>query len=743
MFCDNDLSDADTDRPALRELLPLVASGPSKVVLARDVARLTRDYDLGNELMKLGRDEGVRYVFVRDTDYDLTTGAGRKSFMVKVAEAAEYRETNTENLLDRMSEEAAKGVMQGGSRRFGYGKVVGTHPITGAEILDRYALREAEVAVLEEGRDRVINGESQTTIITDWNARGITTSEGGLWRVGKLAHLLLLEAYVVYDLGEHTDPATGARCACLTNPDGNGIRVHARTGTRHLAQWPGIFTRTEHDAMRAALTTHKRRTDGTAKRPRQRNGEYWLTGLVQCGGTWAEGSERAGQPCGSWMVGSLLERKRKNGTIVQRRYGCRAKDSAKRPCGCGRVFRDAGALEMFVAQQVIAEYENPQILARLDRGNDNAERIAQLQKRIETTAGNLNAEADRRAEILSSSGDEDDLRVIDRTIAGLKQNLKAFRAEQASLRGAQALAVLADIGSTPGELRKAWDAKGSRWRHEATARLVEKVIVKPARVYAAKWEDQNGKVWRFDEHSVDIRWRELPGGRMRSRGVALVVLVEGGQRVAQEQGQGFDHGRVLNRGRQPLTCTGFGDQAARLLAGRSHPHTCVPAGGRSAGRQGRHAGTSGLGDRDRIDFAVLTHDRSRSARGSVRWWPRLVGSALRPRLGGAVMGAQIDAHEGGHSRPGRGGGSPYGDRLQFVRSGPESVSIPIDSGQTGEIQRRRARNPKARPVPDRAAIAGTRRSTCGNQEPRVAAGHGPCGSRHPAARRCARAPATR
>ncbi|APA97528.1 recombinase family protein [Nocardia seriolae] len=318
IFCDNDLSGADADRPALRELLPLVTTGPSNVVLARDVARLTRDYDLGNELMKLGRDEGVRYVFVKDTDYDLTTGAGRKSFMVKVAEAAEYRETNTENLLDRMSEEAAKGVMQGGSRRFGYGKVVGTHPITGAEILDRCALRDAEVTVLCEGRDRVINGESQTTIITDWNARGITTSEGGLWRVGKLAHLLLLEAYVVYDRGEHTDPATGARCECLNNPEGNGIRVHARTGTRHRAQWPAIFTRTEHDAMRAALTSHKRRKDGTAKRPRQRNGEYWLTGLAECGGTWAPGSERAGQACGSWMVGSLLERARKNGTIVQR-----------------------------------------------------------------------------------------------------------------------------------------------------------------------------------------------------------------------------------------------------------------------------------------------------------------------------------------------------------------------------------------------------------------------------------------
>ncbi|WP_278262221.1 recombinase family protein [Nocardia sp. AG03] len=341
ILCDNDLSGADADRPGLREALRLVAAGPAKTILARDVARLTRDYDLGNELMKLGRDSGVRYVFVKDTEYDLTSGAGRKNFMVKVAEAAEYRETNTENLLDRMSEEAAKGVMQGGSRRFGYGKVVGIHPVTGAQILDRCALRDEEVAVLREGRDRIINGESQTTIVTDWNARGITTSEGGLWRVGKLSHLLLLEAYVAYDLGEHTD-TTGQRCACLNNPDGNGVRVHTRTGTRHRAQWPAVFTRAEHDAMRAAITAHRRAKN--PERPRQRNGEYWLTGLAECGGTWPEGTDRAGQYCGAWMVGSQLERQRKHGTVTQRRYGVpgqRLREAAvwvwAGVPGCGRV----------------------------------------------------------------------------------------------------------------------------------------------------------------------------------------------------------------------------------------------------------------------------------------------------------------------------------------------------------------------------------------------------------------------
>lgn len=506
IFCDNDMSGADTERPGLRTLLPLVAAGPPKAVLARDLSRLTRDYDLGNELMKLGRDEGVRYLFVKDTDYDLSTGAGRKNFMVKVAEAVEYRETNTENLLDRMSEEAAKGVMQGGSRRFGYGKVVGTHPISGDAIVDRCALRDSEVAVLCEGRDRVINGESQTAIITDWNARGVTTSEGGLWAVGKLSHLLLLEAYVVYDLGEHSD-ATGARCECLNNPEGNGIRVHQRTGTRHRAQWPAIFTRDEHDAMRAALQAHSRAKD--PERPRQRNGEYWLTGLVECGGVWPQGSERAGGPCGAGLIGSKLIRKRKDGVSEQRRYICRAKDSRKQVCGCGKVYRDAAALEMFVAERVIAAYEDPEILARFERGNDNTEQIAALQKRIEVTAGNLDAETDKRTAILSGAGDEYDLRVIDRTIAGLKQTLKTLRGEQDSLRSAQALAVLADIGSTPGELRAAWSGKGARWRHEATARLVEKVIVKPAQVYAAKWEDQNRKTWRFDEHSVEIVWREL------------------------------------------------------------------------------------------------------------------------------------------------------------------------------------------------------------------------------------------
>ncbi|WUA04821.1 recombinase family protein [Nocardia sp. NBC_01377] len=505
ILCDNDLSGASAERPGLREVLRLVSEGPAKVIIARDVARLTRDYDLGAKLMKLGRDHGLRYVFVKDGEYDLTTGVGRKNFMVKVADATEYRETNTENLLDRMSEIAAKGAMQGGSRRFGYGPVIGTHPLTGVEILDRNAAREDEVAVLREGADRVVNGESQTTIITDWNRRGITTSGGKPWRVGKLSSLLRLESYVVYDLGEHTD-TNGARCECLNNPEGNGIRVHARTGTRHRAQWPAVFTRAEHDAIKAGLNAHNRAKN--PDRPRQRNGEYWLTGLLACGGSWLETSERPGAECESWLVGTSVDRQRKHGTVTQRRYGCRAKDSRKVACGCGRVFRDAGALETYVAEQVIAVYEDPEILARLDRGNDNAVRIAELEKRIEVTARNLDAEADARADALTGGGDEYDLRVIDRTITGLKESLKQLRAEQDSLRSAAALAVLADIGKA-GELRQSWDSKGSRWRHEATARLIEKVIVSPAKVYAARWEDQHGRRWRFDTSSVEIVWRKF------------------------------------------------------------------------------------------------------------------------------------------------------------------------------------------------------------------------------------------
>jgi site-specific DNA recombinase len=45
------------------------------------------------------------------------------------------------------------------------------------------------------------------------------------------------------------------------------------------------------------------------------------------------------------MVGSAIKRKRKSGRVVtERRYGCRSKDSAKRACGCGKVFRNTGDL---------------------------------------------------------------------------------------------------------------------------------------------------------------------------------------------------------------------------------------------------------------------------------------------------------------------------------------------------------------------------------------------------------------
>lgn len=517
IFCDNDISGAKVDRPALTEMLRGVRSTATKAVMARDVARLTRNLQLGMDLYNLGANSDVRFLFTKESECDLTTADGRKTFMNRVVDAVNYRESNTENMLVRMKSNAAKGRRQGGSRQYGYGAPLLDadgkpiiDPRNNKEIVDPNAPRADEVAALLEGRNRVLNGESQTTIIADWTARGILRppcKQNGYkatpWRVGKLAETLLQESYVIYDEGEHTDPETGLRCECLDNPEGGATRVHGPSGARHRAQWPGLWTRADREAMQVNLRSHRQAKDKNA--PRQRNRAYWMTGLITCGG-----EHKDGEPCTSYMVGQPLQRVRPDGTIHhQRRYGCRAKDSAKRRIGCGRVFRDANALETFVAEQVIAAYEDPEILGRLDRSNDHADKIAAIQRRIETAAGHLDAEVDKRtAAMVGGEADEDDLRVFDRTIAGLKQSLKDLRTEQDSLRSAHALAVLADIGNA-GDLRKAWDTKGPKWRHETAARLIEKVIVKPARVYAASWTDQNDNVYRFDEHSVEIIWRKL------------------------------------------------------------------------------------------------------------------------------------------------------------------------------------------------------------------------------------------
>ena len=93
--------------------------------------------------------------------------------------------------------------------------------------------------------------------------------------------------------------------------------------------------------------------------------------------------------CGTVVSGSVPDRhatdapgidERENGTH-QRRYRCKGRDSFARVVGCGKVFRDATALDEFITEAVLTRFDSPDI-ARALTPKEDAAKVDELVKKL-------------------------------------------------------------------------------------------------------------------------------------------------------------------------------------------------------------------------------------------------------------------------------------------------------------------------------------------------------------------------
>ena len=112
---------------------------------------------------------------------------------------------------------------------------------------DRADIIDAEASAIREAARRVLDGETLSAVIQDWNERGLTTANGGPWRVNSLSSLL----------------------------------VQVR-----LVGPPQILDQETHDQL---VALHASRSKG----PRRATRRYLLTGLLRC---WRCGGSMRGMP---------------------------------------------------------------------------------------------------------------------------------------------------------------------------------------------------------------------------------------------------------------------------------------------------------------------------------------------------------------------------------------------------------------------------------------------------------------
>jgi len=124
---------------------------------------------------------------------------------------------------------------------------------------DRTRLIEAEAGVIRDAARRILEGETLSSIVQEWNRRGVRTAGGGPWRVNSLSSILVQR-----------------RLAGLAN---DAIAGAGPT-------FPAIIDLETHQRL---LALHASRQKG----PRRATRRYLLTGLLRC---WRCGGGLRGMP---------------------------------------------------------------------------------------------------------------------------------------------------------------------------------------------------------------------------------------------------------------------------------------------------------------------------------------------------------------------------------------------------------------------------------------------------------------
>jgi site-specific DNA recombinase len=456
LYTDNDISasvGSTKPRPDYDRLLTDARSGRIKVIIAYSTSRLTRRPREHEDLIDLAVRHGIRFHFVASPTYDLNTADGREAARNAATRDTAEVERLRERIIRKKLQDVQDGKWNGGTRTYGYGKKLGTDPITERDVLDYNALVEDEVAILHECKSRILAGDSQLSIVKDLNARGIVTVKGHRWTVGKLKRSLLYKRYVIFD---------------SRDPQRRGTRVHG--DDEHQAVWPGIFTREENEMLRAVFQRTAQRWSHGPVRSRT----YLLTGMTYCG------------KCGGAMYGQG----RRMGGRYERRYHCKKYDNHGVRVGCCQVFRIADPVEKLVSDAVLHRFDSPEVARALAPADDEG-RVNEL---LQTVAA-----LGRRKEELAAEHalkPYDDYRTM---VATLKAHIDAAGNELARLRSDKAKRLLLPAD---GGLRDLWEKASLEWRASVVRLLVERVVIYPRRPGAEMWHG-----WRFDPSAIEIVWR--------------------------------------------------------------------------------------------------------------------------------------------------------------------------------------------------------------------------------------------
>jgi site-specific DNA recombinase len=278
---DNNVSAAGRKkRPGFEAALKAVADGRARCILAWDMSRLARSARDRLRLLEAGKEHGAVVAFVRGTDLDLSTPAGRLTADILGSVALHEIEQKSDRQKRATRQAAEQGRRTGGRRPPGYEA-------------DGMTVRESEASVIRGGYGAVLTGVTLGRIARDWNAAGMRTPQrawahgcGGTCPPGVRPF-----GCPQRKQGEHSEWTAPTVRSTLMNPRNAGLRAHVSQDQRDAggdprklrlssivgtAAWPALVEETTWRAVVDILTEPGRTTPA-------RSGRALLTGVALCG----------------------------------------------------------------------------------------------------------------------------------------------------------------------------------------------------------------------------------------------------------------------------------------------------------------------------------------------------------------------------------------------------------------------------------------------------------------------------
>lgn len=469
IYKDNDISASTRSRkvrPNYQRLLADARAGLIDTVIAYTSSRLTRRPREHEDLIELAEQYGVQFHYVASPSFDLNTSAGRLIARMLAAKDAGEAEDTAERVARAKLANAVRGQYMGGARAYGFeGPVKDEYGVITNRGRINVVVIKREQDIWLDCVSRIIAGEREMDLVRDLNQRCVPSPLGAKWRIGNLKQLLTRKRYVIFNSAGHL-----ADCPCLANPEANGTLVHH--DVEHRAVWPGFITPELHEQL---LTAFKEASQpwahGLAK-----GRTYLLTGFTSCGS------------CGTVMYG---KRRKLDDGSYQRRYVCCGQDNHGARLGCGRVFRDADALDAFVTEAVLERFDSPEVARALVPKKDEG--------RAQELSQQLAGYKAHRQQLVSEYGRGEHTKAdYKRMLAAADGAIKTAQAELSKLHASKVAGTI----PSDGLLHEVWEISTLDWRRNVIRLLVDKVVVHPGLPGLRRWNGQ-----RFNPDHVAIEWR--------------------------------------------------------------------------------------------------------------------------------------------------------------------------------------------------------------------------------------------